>query len=209
MDPSETETSGVLPPPPPVPPNVIPLKAEADKVPVQKPSKPTRFPVARPRTGRKGTPIHLLTNHFKVNVSNNNGFFYHYSVYLSHEDGKPVVGKGVGRKVMDKVHETYETELGGRNLAYDGEKALFTLGALPQNNLEFTVVLEDISSSKVLGNGSRGNGETRKKMLRRPYRSKTFKVEISFAAKIPMQAIGNALRGHEYSENSQEALRAY
>lgn len=36
--------------------------------------------------------------------------------------------------------------------------------------------------------------------------SKTFKVEISFAAKIPMAAISNALRGQE-SENSQEAIR--
>ena len=42
--------------------------------------------------------------------------------------------------------------------------------------------------------------------MRRPYQSKTFKLEISFAAKIPMQAIANALRGQE-SENSQEALR--
>ncbi len=45
-----------------------------------------------------------------------------------------------------------------------------------------------------------------RKRMRRPYQSKTFKVEISFAAKIPMQSIANALRGQE-SENSQEALR--
>ncbi|PHT92476.1 hypothetical protein T459_00358 [Capsicum annuum] len=48
--------------------------------------------------------------------------------------------------------------------------------------------------------------KTDRKRLRRPYQSKTFKVKISFAAKIPMQAITNALRGQE-SENSQEALR--
>lgn len=42
--------------------------------------------------------------------------------------------------------------------------------------------------------------------MRRPNRSKTFKVEISYAAKIPMQAIANALRGQE-SENFQEAIR--
>ena len=42
--------------------------------------------------------------------------------------------------------------------------------------------------------------------MRRPYRAKKFKVEISFAAKIPMQAIANALRGQE-SENFQEAIR--
>lgn len=52
---------------------------------------------------------------------------------------------------------------------------------------------------------SPGN-ESDRKRLRRPYQSKTFKVEISFAAKIPMQAIANALRGQE-TENSQEALR--
>lgn len=45
-----------------------------------------------------------------------------------------------------------------------------------------------------------------RKRLRRPYHSKTYKVEISFAAKIPMQSIASALRGQE-SENSQEALR--
>lgn len=45
-----------------------------------------------------------------------------------------------------------------------------------------------------------------RKRVRRPYHTKTFKVEISFAAKIPMQAIGNALRGQE-TENSQEAIR--
>ncbi|KAM3281400.1 hypothetical protein P3S67_028421 [Capsicum chacoense] len=33
-----------------------------------------------------------------------------------------------------------------------------------------------------------------------------FKVEINFSAKIPIQAIENALHGQE-SENSQEALR--
>ena len=42
--------------------------------------------------------------------------------------------------------------------------------------------------------------------MRHPYQSKKFKVKISFAAKITMQAIANALRGQE-SENSQEAIR--
>jgi eukaryotic translation initiation factor 2C len=42
--------------------------------------------------------------------------------------------------------------------------------------------------------------------MRQPYNSKTFKVEISFVVKIPMNAIANAIWGQE-SENSQEALR--
>lgn len=69
-------------------------------------------------------------------------------VSLSYEDGRPVDGKGIGRKVIDRVHETYDSELGGKDFAYDGEKSLFTVGPLPRNKLEFTVVLEDVSSNR-------------------------------------------------------------
>ncbi|KAK6936917.1 PAZ domain [Dillenia turbinata] len=185
--------SDSLPPPPPViPPNV------------------QRVPIARRGLGTRGQRIQLLTNHFKVNVNNVDGHFFHYSVSLSYEDGRPVDGKGVGRKVIDRVQETYASELAGKYFAYDGEKSLFTVGPLPRNKLEFTVVLEDIPSNRNAGNDSpRGDGSPNwndRKRMRRPYQSKTFKVEISFAAKIPVQAISSALRGQE-SENSQEALR--
>jgi len=60
------------------------------------------------------------------------------------------------------------------------------------------------------GNASpEGNGEfseSDKKRMRRPNRAKTFKVEINFASKIPLQAIVNALRGQD-SDNYQEAIR--
>ncbi|KAF8395625.1 hypothetical protein HHK36_019576 [Tetracentron sinense] len=206
------EATEALPPPPVIPPNVVPLRAESELIPepVKKVSKPKRVPMARPGMGSKGQKIQLLTNHFKVAVTKVDGHFFHYSVALFYEDGRPVDGKGIGRKLIDRVHETYDTELNGKDFAYDGEKSLFTVGALPRNKLEFTVVLEDISSNRTAGQGSPGgNGspnESDRKRFKRPYQSKTFKVEISFAAKIPMQAISNALQGQE-SENSQEALR--
>ncbi|KAF5744968.1 hypothetical protein HS088_TW07G00549 [Tripterygium wilfordii] len=194
-----------LPPPPPIPPNVVPEQVEQE--PLKK--KVMRGPMARRGLGTKGQKIVLLTNHFKVNVTNVEGHFFHYSVSVSYEDGRPLEGKGAGRRIIDRVHETYNSELAGKNFAYDGEKSLFTDGPLPRNKLEFTIVLDD-SSNRSNGNRSPdGNGspnEGDRKRLRRSYQSKTFKVEISFAAKIPMQAIANALRGKE-SENSQEALR--
>ncbi|GMG98835.1 hypothetical protein Nepgr_000675 [Nepenthes gracilis] len=157
-----------------------------------------------------GQKIQLLSNHFKVNITNVDGHFFHYSVNVTYEDGRAADGKGVGRKVIDRVHATYNTELAGKEFAYDGEKSLFTVGSLPRNKLEFTVVLEDVTSSRNNGNaspdGHSSPNDTDKKRLRRPYQSKTFKVELSFAAKIPMQAIVSAIRGQE-SENSQEALR--
>lgn len=71
-------------------------------------------------------------------------------VSLAYEDGRPVDGKGVGRKVIDRVQDTYDTELAGKDFAYDGEKSLFTVGALPRNKLEFTVVLEDVQSNRYM-----------------------------------------------------------
>ena len=59
------------------------------------------------------------------------------------------------------------------------------------------------------GANSVGNGsphENDKKRIKRGFHSKTFKVEMSFAAKIPIQSIKAALCGQE-SENSQEAIR--
>ncbi|KAF5751651.1 hypothetical protein HS088_TW02G00667 [Tripterygium wilfordii] len=195
-----------LPPPPPIPPNVVPEQVEPE--PLKK--KVLRVPIARRGLGAKGQKITLLTNHFKVNVTNVEGHFFHYSVSVSYEDGRPLEGKGAGRRIIDRVQETYNSELAGKNFAYDGEKSLFTDGPLPRNKLEFTVVLDDISATRSNGHRSPdGNGSPKegdRKRLRRSYNSKTFKVEFSFAAKIPMQAIANALRGKE-SENSQEALR--
>lgn len=75
-------------------------------------------------------------------------FLFPEQVSFSYEDGRPVEGKGVGRKIIGRVQETYDSELAGKDLAYDGEKSLFTVGPLPRNKLEFTVVLEDLTSNR-------------------------------------------------------------
>ncbi|KAJ1264418.1 hypothetical protein BS78_09G261800 [Paspalum vaginatum] len=201
-----------LPPPPPVPPDVVPIKAEdvVGELPPEKPVKPKRLPMARPGIGRKGQFIQLYSNHYKVNLKSTEDFFFHYYVNLKYEDDQPVDRKGIGRKVIDKLQQTYQAELSNKDFAYDGEKSLFTIGALPQINNEFTVVLEDMSTGKTPANGSPGGNDSPgggdRKRVRRPYQTKTFKVELCFAAKIPMSAIGQVIRGEE-SENSLEALR--
>lgn len=196
-------------PPPVVPSNVAPIKVQNDSPPKEA-AKKKRIPMARPGPARKGQPINLLTNHFKVSVRNVDDYFYHYSVNLKYEDDRPVDGKGIGRKVIDKMQQTYGSELGKKGLAYDGEKTLFTIGSLPQVNNEFTVILDDMTSKRSSGNGSPGGnespGEGERKRAKRSYNAKTIKVELSYATKIPMQSIALALKGQE-SENSQEALR--
>ncbi|ESQ42138.1 hypothetical protein EUTSA_v10012624mg [Eutrema salsugineum] len=193
--------SGLPPPPPPVvPSNVVP---EMELV-----KKSTRPPMARPGNGSKGQKIPLLTNHFRVNFNNANGHFFHYSVAITYEDGRPVEAKGIGRRILDKVQETYQTDLGSKYFAYDGEKTLFTVGALPSNKLDFSVVLEDTPSGRN-NTGNASPNETNdgdRKRSRRPNQSKKFMVEISYAAKIPMHAIASALQGKE-TENLQDAIR--
>ncbi|KAF8009416.1 hypothetical protein BT93_J0414 [Corymbia citriodora subsp. variegata] len=132
----------------------VPDQVEEINAPAPMKKKPARVPMARRGLGSKGQKIALLTNHFKVNVTNVDGQFFHYSVSVSYEDGRPVDAKGVGRRVMDRVQVTYSSELSGKDFAYDGEKSLFTIGPLPRNKLEFTVVLEDVSSSRNNGNAS-------------------------------------------------------
>ncbi|VAH24083.1 unnamed protein product [Triticum turgidum subsp. durum] len=164
MDPHDGEPADdELPPPPPLPPNVVPIVAEDAAAaaaseseppppppPPSKPAKPRRHIMARPPNGlgKKGQPIQLLANHYKVSVKPSEEFFNHYYVNLKYEDDTPVDSKGIGRKVLDKLQHTYRSELADKDFAYDGEKSLFTIGALPQINNEFIVVLEDIGSGK-------------------------------------------------------------
>lgn len=86
MDPSAQDGNGApeapevpeaLPPPPPVPPNVTPTKVSE-----QEAKKVFRAPMARRGLGTKGNKVPILTNHFKVNVTNNDGQFFHYSVCM-------------------------------------------------------------------------------------------------------------------------------
>ena len=124
-------------------------------------------------------------------------------VAIFYGDGRPLDGKGVGRKILDLVHDTYKAELDGKDFAYDGKKSLFTVGALPRNKLEFTIIIQDISSS---GFSLLKSVWRPLQRLRNSYPSKTYKVEISYAAKIPVQAIAKTLNGQNL-EKSRKALR--
>jgi len=69
-------------------------------------------------------------------------------MYENDKNNKQVDGMGVRRKVIDKLQEIYASELTNVNFAYDGDKSLFTIGALPHVKNVYTVVVEDASSAK-------------------------------------------------------------
>ncbi|KAF6151603.1 hypothetical protein GIB67_010279 [Kingdonia uniflora] len=63
--------------------------------------------------------------------------------------------------VFTWAFQTYHTESGRHNFLYDVEKSLYTLEGFPQNKHEFTVVLDDITSTtsnRTTANGSSGTG---------------------------------------------------
>ncbi|CAN1783908.1 Protein argonaute 16 [Linum perenne] len=159
--------------------------------------------VSRKGVGTLGRRIPLLANHFRVSVGVPDAVFYQYSVSIKYEDERPVEGKGIGRKLMDKLYQTYSSEFSGKRFAYDGEKALYTVGPLPQKKLEFTVVLED-SVSK----GEHGSPGSTSKRSKHSMGTKTFKVEINYAAMIPLKPVVLALKGVEADSGAiQDAVR--
>ncbi|KAK1389079.1 Exonuclease/helicase-like [Heracleum sosnowskyi] len=187
-------------PPPPPPPATVPTGVRPQLIDPVK-----RVMISRPGFGSSGRRIQLEANHFKVSVNSPDETFYQYSVSLSYEDKKPVENKGMGRKIIDKLYQTYSSELGGKRFAYDGEKALYTVGPLPRNKQEFTVVLEESMAKR--GSPSRGGSpDEAVKRSRRSLHSKSYIVEINYATKIPLKSVLLALRGAE-TEKVQDALR--
>ncbi|KAK2979039.1 hypothetical protein RJ640_013673 [Escallonia rubra] len=199
MEKASSEEEADLRPLPPSPP-VIPPNVKPDCV-----DPPKRSIIQRPGVGTAGRHIPLLANHFKVSVESSNEIFYQYTVSISSEDKRTIESKGSGRKILDKLYQTYSSELAGKRFAYDGEKSLYTVGPLPQNNLEFTVVLEE-SVAKRGSPSHNGIPSSPGKRSKRSLQSKTFKVEISYAARIPLKSLSLALKGAE-QEKVQDALR--
>jgi len=70
-------TEALPPPPPVIPPNVEPVRVKTE---LAEKKGPVRVPMARKGFGTRGQKIPLLTNHFKVDVANLQGHFFHYSV---------------------------------------------------------------------------------------------------------------------------------
>ncbi|KAJ8553965.1 hypothetical protein K7X08_024643 [Anisodus acutangulus] len=185
-----------LPPPPQeIPPGVLPMKVEPEKGcgSVSERLRPNFNQMNRPRPGVKGKKIPLLTNYFRVTFQGGISQLYSYNVNIHYENGDPVTRSNLIRKVIYKLWEIYSPELGEQAFASDGQQSLFTTSPLPKNRLDFTVVLDSVTSkrSKTDGNFS-GNGDLsegdqkRQKIISR---FKTFKVQIAFVSNIPFQSM--------------------
>ncbi|KAJ7964783.1 Argonaute family protein [Quillaja saponaria] len=199
--PGTEEIDGIPTLPPPLPnisPNLEPQQLVSAKYSI----------ISRCEVGTTGRHIQLLANHFEVSKPDPDAIFFQYSVSITSEDKRTIESKGIGRKLIDRLYQTYSSELAGKNLVYDGEKSLYTVGPLPHNKFDFTVVLEDSFAKR--DNGSPGASKSSSEATKRSkhsFQSKTFKLEISYAAKIPLHSISLAIRGVEADYSAQDALR--
>ncbi|XWS47380.1 hypothetical protein CRYUN_Cryun14cG0147400 [Craigia yunnanensis] len=110
----EAGKSPSLPPPPPtIPSNVNPESM-----------KPPKYSIASRRgVGTSGRQISLLANHFKVSVNATDAVFSQYTVgYNFFRDKIVVESKGIGIKLVDKLYQTYSSELAGKR-SPDGDRS--------------------------------------------------------------------------------------
>ena len=91
----------------------------------------------------------MLTNHFKVNVGSVDRYFSHYNVSI--EDGRLVNGKGVERKMIDRVHDTYKSGLDEKDFAYDVEKVYLLLVLFQGTSLSLLLYLRMLHLTKTTG----------------------------------------------------------
>ncbi|MED6120044.1 Protein argonaute 16 [Stylosanthes scabra] len=191
------------PPDSPSSPNVV-----ADMETAQEP--PTELSIiSKKGFGTTGKRIQLLANHFKVDATDPDAIFFQYSVAITTEDKRTVEGKGIGRKLIDRLYQTYSSELGGKRFSYDGDRTLYTVGPLPFNKFEFKVLLEESFAKHPGADNPSANGSSREetKRSKHSFQSKAFIVEISFAVKIPLRSIALPLEEVESDANYQDALR--
>ncbi|GJX00391.1 protein argonaute 16 [Tanacetum coccineum] len=174
-------------PSPPPQSEVIELDVDTEQA-----THPKRSIISRPGFGSDGKHIPLLANHFKVSIKNPDEIFYQYSVSITSEDNRAIENKVLGRKILEKLYQTYSSELSGKRFAYDGEKGPYTIGPLPKNKTEFMVVLEDSYANG--GSPARdGIPSESAKRSKRSFQEKMFEAEISYVAKMPLKSVSLAL----------------
>lgn len=85
---------------------------------------PSNLP-SRPGYGKRGRPISLETNFFKVEIPSDLTLF-HYDVTI-----EPTVPKAIKRKVMQAAVENNKAAFSGQFPVFDGEKGLYCHKKLP------------------------------------------------------------------------------
>ncbi|EYU40234.1 hypothetical protein ABFS82_04G135000 [Erythranthe guttata] len=169
-------TKPPAPTPQPQAPAVIPQQGQLPPA----STKAVRLP-ARPGLGSFGQKTIVKANHFLVAVADRD--LNHYDVAISPE----VTSKKVCRMIMDELVKSFNaSNLGKRQLAYDGRKNCYTAGPLPFVSKEFAVTLDQDSGFR---------------------KEREFKVSIKFASKADLHYLKEFLQGRQLDNNPNETIQ--
>ncbi|KAI9179922.1 Protein argonaute-2 [Blastocladiella emersonii ATCC 22665] len=134
----------------------------------------TRTFVGRPAVGKVGTPVRVVANHYALSLLNNITV-HHYDVVIS-----PEPTKSLARKVWAEWERAHGAKLGVM-AAYDGVKNLFAPKPLPQDHMQFDVVLPATTEGK---------------------RAKEFKMTVKLASTINLSELTSFLAKHTSLPNN-------
>ncbi|MED6206019.1 argonaute 5 [Stylosanthes scabra] len=152
-------------------------------------------PPPRPGFGKVGVKIQIRANHFLVQVADRD--LHHYDVAISPE----VTSKSIKRILVNLLVTKYlKTNLGNRIPAFDGNKNLYTAGALPFESQGFVVKLsdDDRKGSSAAASASASASKNRER---------EFKITIRFATKVELGNLNQFLRGQNL-ESPQDTIQA-
>nr|ATG34093.1 argonaute 16 [Suaeda salsa] len=155
--------------------------------------------MCRPGFGSTGRHISVLVNHLKVSVESSDETFYQYTVKITSED-LPIENKSKRRKIIDKLFLAHSSKLDARRFVFDGKDTLYTVGPLPQESFDFTLMYEES-----IGLSAGNPGEPTKKS-KHSLPQRLFKVELNYCCKISLQPIALNFDGQSVNE-TQDVLR--
>ncbi|KAG0495504.1 hypothetical protein HPP92_000195 [Vanilla planifolia] len=173
---------------------------------IAEPDLEKRDVMARAGFGCQGQHIQLLSNHFSASIKSEEQLFHQYTITITYDDGHAVKGKGIYRKVMDKLFLTCSSELGGKPFVYDGDNCFFTLGKLSRQNFDLIVTLEESARVPCGSPGGESPCSGIQKLSRRSFLAKAFNIQIRYATEIPFRVIELAVKGSE-TEQTKDAVK--
>uniref|UniRef100_A0ACD5UNX7 Uncharacterized protein n=1 Tax=Avena sativa TaxID=4498 RepID=A0ACD5UNX7_AVESA len=138
--PPPAAAAAAAPPPPPAPATEVEGTQPGSQVPALPAAAPVSsksvMPPARPGFGTEGRKMIVRANHFLVGFADKD--ICHYDVAINPEPKTRRINRVVMTELMNKHRAS---SLGGRLVAYDGSKSLYTAGELPFTVMDFSVKL--------------------------------------------------------------------
>ncbi|KAG0500159.1 hypothetical protein HPP92_000231 [Vanilla planifolia] len=172
-----------------------------------------------------GAVVNIRAKQEKISIWTKNGlneaaqfklqfYFTCMQITITYDDGHAVKGKGIYRKVMDKLFLMCSSELGGKQIVYDGENCFFTVGKLSRQNFDLIVTLyctyflKPLSLIEFLVEAlvARAHVLVFRSSQGAHFLQKAFNIQIRYATEIPFRVIELAVKGSE-TEQTKDAVK--